>query len=467
MRVALQALSVTTNETIATGAYLLVCTALWLLGLLPIENAVYLTFGYLVAILFLAWYRFDGGRHPVFLFLGLLLIFQGGRLLGAIFGLINDPFRIEVQTWSPFDVSSSTKGITLLILALSATLAYLPCSLFYRKVRLSHSYPDHLLPTLYVLFGLTGPFLVLKNYLYVKYMQTHGGYYAIYTDYDGVVGSAGTAVRLLALLGTQAFMLIYVIERRTKRLMTVTCLFMLVSIGDLLVGYRGKVFTLILTLWFIRNIKRGKGFPLLVLVLGGVALTSIGFLALAFREQHDVNYINPLQFAVQQGISLNVTECAVEFRHVFNTHGASYLLHGLESVFIPVEKAKSGQLFSQDLSVFLNPIAYSMGTGTGSAYMAEAYIAGGLFAVCTASFVLGIAFAWIQRLGGRFSGGIAMVCFGQFLIYTPRSGLFEPVSLALKTALPLGLILFTANMIGRSDRSISGRSKLDLAGNVH
>lgn len=436
--------------TVATLC-LFICSTLWVLGILPPEVAVWLTAGYLTILLLLSWQRFDGGSHPVFLFLGLLLVFQGGRLLGSVAGLIDDPFKIEVQTWIPFDVSRSTEGITLLILALSATLVYFPCRLLYRKVQLKPGNEVRLLPALYLFFALSAPFLAFKNIQYFRYIQAHGGYYAIYTDFDGVVGSAGTAVRLLALFGTQAFMLIYIIERRPKRLIFVTTLFLLLSVGDLLIGYRGKVFTLILTLWFIRNLKRGKHFPLPTLMAVGVLLSLVAVVIVGLREQHAVQYQNPLAFLVGQGISLNVTEAAVEFRHVFAPHGASYLLHDLDSAFVAVMEAKPGELFGQDLSVFLNPISYSWGAGTGSSYLAESYIAGGIAGVCIASVAIGLTFAWIQRLSGRFTGGILMVLLGQFLIYTPRTGLLEPISQGIKAGLPLCILLLMATVL--SDRS--------------
>ena len=71
------------TEFAAASACLIVCSLLWVLGALSVDAAVWLISGYLTALLFLAWWRFDGGNHPVFLFLGLLLV--GALAISASF----------------------------------------------------------------------------------------------------------------------------------------------------------------------------------------------------------------------------------------------------------------------------------------------------------------------------------------------------------------------------------------------
>ena len=420
---------------------------LWLLGLLTLPVAIWLTCFFLIALVFQCWYQFDGGLHPVFLFMGLLLVFQGGRLLGYITGAVEDPFRIELQTWVPFEVHSESKFLSLFVIALSAALIYLPCRFFYQKITLEDlTKYSRYLGVLYLFFFLSFPFLIIKDVLYVRYMIAHGGYYAIYTDYEGVVSSAGFVVRSIGVFATSAFMLIFLIETKSRRLVTLTSLYMLGSIGDLLMGYRGKVYTLILLLWYVHNLKHGKRFPLQRILVVGVLMATLGVAIVAFREQHDIQYINPMSFLAQQGISLNVTECAIEFRHVFERHGASYLLHDFTAAFVPVMDAGKGQFMARDLSLFLNPSAFESGNGTGSDYLAQLYIVGGVWGIAIGSLFVASLFVGLQRMGKNLWGGIAMVCLGQSLIYIPRGGLLEPFSQAIKVGIPMLIMLWAADI---------------------
>ena len=425
---------------------------LWFLGLLTLPVAIWLTSLFLIALVFLCWYRFDGGLHPVFLFMGLLLVFQGGRLLGYITGAVDDPFQIELQTWVPFNVHPDTKFISLFVVAFSALVIYLSCRLFYRK-NISESNGKHhqYLRVLYLFFLFTFPFLVIKDVLYLRYMMAHGGYYAIYTDYEGVVSSAGVIVRTLGAFATSAFLLIYLIETNPRRLTIVTSLYLLGSVGDLLMGYRGKVYTLVLMLWYLRNLKRGKPFPLRTMLIAGFVMTTVGVVIVAFREQHAVQYLNPMAFLAQQGISFNVTECAIEYRHAFERYGASYLLHDLTAAFVPVMEAKDGQFIARDLSLFLNPFSFEQGAGTGSDYLAQLYVAGAIRGVFLGSLFVGFLFVWLQRIGKELWGQIVMVCIGQSLIYIPRGGLLEPFSQGVKVGLPILALLWIADFWTRHD----------------
>ncbi len=420
---------------------------LWLLGLLTLPVAIWLTVLLLCALIFLCWRHFNGGLHPVFLFMMLLLVFQGGRLIGYMTGILEDPFQIEVQTWIPFDVHPSTKIISLLVLALSALAIYLPCRFFYRLAPQEdgEKYRPYL-GCLYFFFILTFPFLIIKDVLYLRYMMAHGGYYAIYTDFEGVVSSAGVVVRSLGVLASAAFMLIFLIETKPRRLAIITTVYLLGSIGDLLMGYRGKVYTLILVLWYLRNLKRGKPFPLWTMLTAGILMASLGVIIVAFREQHQVQYLNPVAFLSQQGVSFNATECAIEFRHEFQRYGASYLLHDLTSAFVPVMEAGEGEFIARDLSLFLNPVTFEQGNATGSDYLAQLYVAGATWGVFIGSLFVGFVFVWLQRMGRGLWGGIAMVCIGQSLIYIPRSGLLEPFSQAIRIGLPMIAMLWIAGL---------------------
>ena len=431
--------------TLAIGIFFV----LWQLEILSDVIACYLALAFLLILLVRSWYCFSGGVHIVFLFLSMLLVFQCGRIVGAVLGAVQNPFLIEIQTFTPFQVSRSTKGITLLLISISAWLTYIPCRLFYRPQKIDVKGYKNLLLPLYLILALTAPFLFYKNYMYLQYIRSHGGYFAIYLDYDGVMSSVGNTIRIVALVGLATFFLIYIIEQRKKVLGFVTFVFTASYLADLLIGFRGKVFTIILILWLIRNLKEGKRFSRLVLVSVAVILSVVGVITASFRESRKMDSLNPLLFLVGQGISLNVTECSVEDRAMFYPYRWSYIFYDLESPFRSVRKFKPGQLFDQDLSTFLNPISYSWGAGTGSSYLAEAYIVGGLLGVILASLALGLLFAWIHSTCGSLWGGIVLVCFGQTLIYLPRSGLLEPISSGIKMIIPILLVLVVSRTVVR------------------
>src|SRR5580692_9495361 len=142
-----------------------VATTAWLvfLGVLSLDTCIWITLALLFTILFLSWKRFDGGRHPCFLFLGMLLIFQGGRLVGFAAGLIDNPMQIAVSVSSPLSVSTVAAETTLLIIALSAILIYAPCRLGAPSSGFWAGDAQKWLPALYALVLLTLPFAIYKN----------------------------------------------------------------------------------------------------------------------------------------------------------------------------------------------------------------------------------------------------------------------------------------------------------------
>src|ERR1700722_18506043 len=77
----------------------------FLLGWVTPNAAAALTGCFLCVLLALSWVHLNQGRHPCFLFLGVLTLVQGGKLLAYCFGVEPDPFRIGNVVPFPFDVS--------------------------------------------------------------------------------------------------------------------------------------------------------------------------------------------------------------------------------------------------------------------------------------------------------------------------------------------------------------------------
>lgn len=413
--------------------FLIACGALALnLHLLSLQTATSLSALLLLLHLGIAWKRFDGGRHPCFLFLGMLLIFQAGRLLGYTAGILPDPFRIELQTAVPFDVSDTSAELTLCVVLLSAVCIYLPCRWNFRSVRFDAGSEQNWLPAAYILLALTFPAVLYKNYQYFDFVRSHGGYLAIYTDSDEVLHTVGFATRLLSLLAYNTFLLIFVMERRRAQLTAVTCLFFSASLIELMIGFRGKVFLLLVTLWFLQNLKTGKRFRLLPLVILAAGLSLLAVLIAGFREDQSVELLGPVGFISTQGISMQVTELAIELKSIFGPHSAAYLWNELVAGLRPGVHFAPGQLFANDLSMTLNPTAYEMGFATGSAYLAEAYLVGGALLVGIASFAIGFTLRCLHNRGTTLRGVVVLAAALPAIIYMPRCGLIEPLATTLK-----------------------------------
>src|SRR5581483_10035392 len=91
-------------EILLCSCALLMSALLFILGGLRIDVAIVLSTLFLTALTSLAWLRFDRGRHPCFLFLGTLLLFDDGRLIGYCLGQTADPLQIGFMTQNLFSI---------------------------------------------------------------------------------------------------------------------------------------------------------------------------------------------------------------------------------------------------------------------------------------------------------------------------------------------------------------------------
>ncbi len=370
-------------------------TLCFLLGWLSTNAAVVLTVLLLSTLIVLAWNRFDQGRHPCFLFLCTLMLFQGGRLIGYCLGRVPDPFLVEVMVNDPFGISRDQAGIVMLSIVLSAICVYAPCRWNYRRI----PPPDdaavrRYLPYLYLVFFTSLPFLLYKNYLYYRYIQGHGGYMVFFSDYVNLAASVPLVVRAVALLTLPVLVAIFVFEKRKKLLYTVVGLYFCSSVVILLTGTRMGLFSLILTLWYVARIKSTKSTRIWrVVVLAAALIVVANLIGLArFGEDLEArSAVDAVDFIATQGVSLAVTEVAVVHRSLFEPYVGSYLLHELQIEFISgdVSSYFRGRQFGFDVSVFLNPYMFEQGFATSGAYVGEAYVVGGILGVIVISLLIG------------------------------------------------------------------------------
>ena len=424
-----------------------IATLCFLLGWLQPNGAAVLTVLLLFSLIVLAWKNFDQGRHPCFLFLCTLMFFQGGRLLTYCFGVQDSPLRVRVLTFYPFDISRDEAGIVLLCLALSAVCIYAPCRWNYRRIQPPADAPvRRYLPYLYLLFYATLPIQFFKNYRYFEYVQQHGGYVYFFINHADIAGSVPLFVRAIVLINLPAFLAIFVFERRKKYLYLATVLYFAGASLVLLLGLRGGIFALVLTLWYVAAVKSTKRSRILVLAVLASMLVLVGAVVQSLRE--DTGSLSdfafaPIEFVTQQGNSLDVTEVAVKYRHVFAPYAASYLWRELQNAFVAsdVRNYFRGRALSSDVSVFLNAPQFAQGHGSGASYLAESYVIGGLAGLVLISLMIGYLLHFLYRFSRHplFLFIVAMIL--PDVLSMPRQQLLDWVSVLLRSAVSVLLLL--------------------------
>ena len=422
-------------------------TLCFLLGWLQPNGGAILTVLLLAMLIVLAWKRFNQGRHPCFLFLCTLMFFQGGRLLTYCFGAQDSPLRVRVLTYYPFDISRDEAGIVLLCLALSAVCIYAPCRWNYRRIQPPADAPvRRYLPYLYLLFYTTLPIQFFKNYRYYEYVQQHGGYVYFFINHADIAGSVPLFVRAIVLINLPTFVAIFVFERRKKYLYLATALYFAAASLVLLLGLRGGIFALVLTLWYVAAVKSTKRRRILVLAVLASMLVLVGAVVQSLREDSgslsDFAF-GPMEFVTQQGNSLDVTEVAVKYRHVFAPYAASYLWRELQNAFVAsdVRNYLRGRALSSDVSVFLNAPQFGQGHGSGASYLAEAYVIGGLAGVVLISLMIGglLHLLYCFSRHPLFLFIVAMIL--PDVLSMPRQQLLDWVSVLLRSAVSVMFLL--------------------------
>jgi oligosaccharide repeat unit polymerase len=385
-------------------------TLCFLLSWLTPEGAGVLTVLLLSVLIVLAWKRFDQGRHPCFLFLCALMFFQGGRLIAYCLGAEPEPLKVIVVTPYPFSLPRDEQGIVLLCLALSAICVYAPCCWKFHSILPPDSRPvRQYLPYLYLVLFVGLPFLLFKNYRFYEYAQQHGGYRFMLADPGALAASVPFLVRSVSAILFPVFLAIYVFETRRKYLYLATVLYFAAILIILVLGSRGALFQLIVTLWYVAHVKSGAKPRILLLCAGVVILALLAGAVQALRENPDdldsslLGVTALVDFIDSQGSSLDVTQVAVKYRDRFAPYAGSYLVSELQSSYASndARSYSRGKLIDSDITVLLSPVAFDLGFGTGGSYIGEAYILGGLASVVIVSLGIGVGLRLLHRMSRR------------------------------------------------------------------
>ena len=419
----------------------------FLAGWLTVNGAVVLTVVLLSSLIVMSWVHLGQGRHPAFLFLCSLMLFQGGRLIGYCLGAESDPMQVEIMTPAPFQVPREIAGLVLLALALSAICIYAPCRWMYRPIAPpSDVKVRKYLRYLYLLFFATLPVQLFKNYRYYEYVQQHGGYTFIYVNHAALASTVPFWVRAIPLITLPVFVAIFVFERRRSRLYVATVLYFATASLILLLGSRSGPFLLVATLWWVARVKSKQKTRLVWLASFAVLVLLAGDLIQEMRQGDASAKYEPslVRLIVSQGISLNVSEVGFAYRDLFSPNLGSYLLTEVQDAFVASDVAnyRRGKGLSIDISVFLNRGQYRAGYGTAGSYIPEAYIGGGMIAVVLVSVALGLGLHAMYRFSGH---PLLLFVFAMSLpdiILMPKGQLLDWVSILLKNCISFGLLWF-------------------------
>jgi hypothetical protein len=433
-------------EILVSMASIAAATLAFIMGWLSCNQAAVLTLGLLLSLTGLAWIRFDGGRHPCFLFLCTLTLFQAGRVMAYCAGGVTDMFQVTLMTSYPFSVPGNAVALVLVSLALSAVCIYAPCRWHYRAFAPpGKGSCGRFLPYLYLLFCWSVPVQLYKNFCYYQYARDHGGYLALFLDRGGLVSSVPLAVRAVSMVSLPAFAGVFVLEGRKRLLSIATAVYFTISAPILLLGSRGALFGLVVSLWYVAKVKSGQPARLHTAGFLAVALVVVGSLVGSVRDENGSSeaLTGPTQFLTNQGVSLDVTEIAFAYRSSFAPHIGSYLSGELQEAFFPADRMAyvAGRNFDADVSMFLSPAAYALGCGTGSSYLAEAYLAGGLAGVLIVSLLLGFLFHGMHRAVRHPFGLYLVALLLPDVLWMPRGDLLAWVSAALRMGISMLLLL--------------------------
>jgi hypothetical protein len=211
-------------------------------------------------------------------------------------------------------------------------------------------------------------------------------------------------------------------------------------------------FSLILTLWYVARIKSTKSSRLWRLLALAVALIVVANLIGQVRVGENAegrSIIDPVAFIGTQGISLGVTEVAVQHRELFRPYVLSYLLHELEVEFVAADVSNyfRGRQFGYDVSAFLNPPLFSQGIATSGSYVAEAYVIAGVVGVIAISLLIGWGLRLMYSASGKAMSLVLVAFVFPEVILSPRGFLLAWLSALLRAfmlfaPLALGWVLY-------------------------
>ena len=399
-----------------------------------------------ILIIVINWHAHSGGRNASFIFLILGLVFLCGRALPVLLG--GDSQLAIIGFGTAYKIESE-KVMTYAMLVLASFFFVHVGSLLPRAHKLSLR-SDPLDAKFYLFaFILFLPVLIYKNIYYFNYIMNNGGYLAIYQGGDHLDG-VGFLSRLGSLFCLSGFALYFFHENDQKKSRFALMLFVIVFSSELLVGLRGKFFATILVLFLFYKLRYGGKFSLPGLLAMLITIITIAIFVEIMREQKTESLISNevlIGFLAQQGVSAGVSLLVIDEPY-FIHNGTSYFWHQFLAPFISQPDVPQGWFLANDISIMIMPDAYALGFGTGSSYLAELILLGGIVGLLAGSLMIG----WFLSVCSRFYQGVSgaiifWVVIG--LVYYPRTMLHDPVHNLIRYSGPIIFLVFCRFLLRR------------------
>ena len=442
--------------------------------ILPIEDLKYIFLLNVLLSVFYYFIMFGKSWHPVFLFIGTLTLFQGGLIISSIFDNNIDLSYVSLMGANIF-LGENTVRITILLISLSYWFALIGAYLGSKsKIKIKNlkklrTKDYNFLKQLFlVIFFIAMPFYMYKQFVYFSYFLQFG-YLAFYQS-TKFLEEAVFLVRIFSFLVPIAFLGYFFIEKNKQLIFLICLIYFIISLPTLLCTFRGQFFTFWLTIFLFYKRKFNNKLSFKSLFIMVVVISIVGLLISFMRENvsFDVDIIyfilnkNPiLEFFKQQGVSFYVTAMAIEFKHEFAPNILKYLMWEPISAIFSTALSVPGRAFATDLMIKINYDGYLMGYGTGSSYLAEAYLLGGSVAVCLTSFFIGYILSKLYKNFEYANIYIKILIFTviQYVFFLPRDLLLMPLAQAIKVGVYLLLLFF---IIGFIKQTILYSKKLEV-----
>jgi len=394
--------------------------------------------------------------HPILIFIGTLTLFQGGLIISSIFDNSIDLSYVSLMG-ADFFLKEDTVRLTILLICSSYWFAiigaYIGSEGKIKNLKEAKEFDNNFLKQIFlIIFFIALPFYIYKQLIYFNYF-TQYGYIGFYQS-TKYLEEAGFIVRSISFLVPIAFLGFFFLERNKKIILLISFIFFIISLPVLISGFRGWFFTFWLTVFLFYKQKFNNKISFKYLFMLIIIFSTIGLfisytrenpsLTSVFNLQYIFNILinrNPiLEFLKQQGVSFWVTAMAVEFEYEFSSKIFKYLLwEPIAGIYPHIPTA-----FAHDLTQKINYNAYLMGYGTGSSYLAEAYLLGGFLAVFLASLLIGYV---LGKLNSFFHyvniyKKILIFTVFQYIFFIPRDLLLMPIAQAIKTGVYLIMLFF-------------------------
>lgn len=450
--------------------FLIISLNLVLIYIVSIEYIKYIfAVNFILSIIF--FFKLFGLQlHPIFLFLGTLTLFQGGIILYSLFDEIDISY-----VWlmgANFFASENTLRVSILSVVLSYWFIILGGYLgynankYYKKInyldKKSFIESKIIKNIALLIFLITLPFYAYKTFTYFIFFLENG-YLAFYQSTE-FAERVGFIVRAITLFTPLSFLIYFFLEERKINILIISLLFFLITLPILLSGFRGLFLTFWLTVYLFYKKKYNNRLSLRGLFILLLIIPLTGLLVSYFRESRNIALDtifenNPiLEFVNQQGVSFFVTTMAVEFKDEFKNNILYYLTWEPISAIFPTALNTPGRAFATDLMIKINYSGYLMGYGTGSSYLAESYLLGGVIAVSLISFLIGLILSKLYYYFDYVNVYKKVLIFTaiQYIIFLPRDLLLMPLSQVIKSGIYLLVLYFFINFIKQILKDIKG-----------